>query len=76
MDKVKQWKPGQLVTLEGKTYRIKRNIGNIDNVCNNCAFLQRMCMSFPCNKCMGENLIDKNLHFERVYKASDFMKQL
>lgn len=37
---MKQWKPGQIVTIEGKKYRIKRLHPDNWRQCEKCAFMK------------------------------------
>ena len=34
----KKWKPGQLITICGEVYRVKRNCDKCVSFCKNCAF--------------------------------------
>lgn len=65
------WKAGQCVTINGKTYRVTK-LNNERYVCYFCAFNQKSCLEYPCNKC-GLNLImPNNCYLTRVHKLSDY----
>lgn len=66
------WKPGQLITICGEVYRIKRCEHSYDacmNICKNCAFdnspeCELRIYEPKYRNCM--KLIPFNCHFERV----------
>lgn len=64
------WKPGQLVTINGRTYRVVRNKSYV-LTCYICAFHDCQADNYPCNKCTENVLIDDNSYLQKIYKMSD-----
>ena len=56
------WKPGQLVTIEGKVYRVKKHIN--DYTCTLCAFIKR---KYFCKYPKCTEKIPFNCYFKQVY---------
>lgn len=46
-EEIKKWKPGQLITLRNKVYRVKE--AKDFQTCSNCAFANIKISEFPCN---------------------------
>ena len=63
------WKPGQLVTINHKTYQVKKSKYHW-GVCVFCAFLHYEPDADPCSKC-GVEKIPSGCYLKRIYKASD-----
>lgn len=57
-----KWKPGQLITIEGKIYRIRKKEYGI---CSLCAFLEHKCYYSQDKDCL--DLIPYNCYYEQVY---------
>ena len=71
MAKVKTWKAGQCVTINGKTYRIEKSNDGSD--CANCAFSNLEATVFPCNKCCNEDdFMQHECHLTRIWTSRDF----
>lgn len=67
------WKPGQLVTINHKTYQVTK-YKDCWGTCTLCAFLHYEPDVYPCSKC-GVSSKDAKIpwgcYFRRIYKASD-----
>lgn len=55
------WKPGNLVTVKGIVYRVKRS--NFGGVCQHCALNNGVCCTWP-NR--DKYLVPGNCYLERV----------
>lgn len=66
--KKKMWKPGHLVTIEDKVYRVKRTIGGSD--CNPCCGRNKPITSEPCNTCFNDYKMPFYCHFEEIKPKS------
>ena len=67
------WKPGQLITIEHKTYQVTKDKEHW-GVCALCAFLHYEPDAYPCSKCdisSKDVKIPWNCYLKRIYKASD-----
>lgn len=63
------WKPGQLVTIDHKTYQVR-----YWRACTLCAFLHYESDVYPCSKCAVSRedvKIPDKCYLKRIYKASD-----
>jgi len=71
------WKPGQLVTIHGKTYRITKlpeNSSKKYGTCIFCEFRHLEGSTYPCNMC--KQLISINCYLKRKYMLRDFKKTM
>lgn len=67
------WKPGQLVTIEHKTYQVVKD-KNYWGACTLCAFLHYDPDVDPCSMCdvsSKDAKIPEKCYLKRIYKASD-----
>jgi hypothetical protein len=62
------WKPGQLVTINRRTYRI---VKSCRYTCILCAFDHAEANEYPCKQCSQNILMPDGCYLKRVYKASD-----
>lgn len=66
------WKPGQLVTINRRTYRItKVNPKYRNYTCIYCEFRHMEAGDYPCSHCSHNVLMPDRCYLKRVYKASD-----
>ena len=49
---MKKYKPGQIVTIEGKQYRIKKGQPRIGPACNQCKYDNNRGCEAPCGWCL------------------------
>lgn len=59
------WKPGQLVTIEGKICRIKK-ITDDDIQCHSCEFEHQDWIKYPCSGCISGVLIPEYCNLKLV----------
>ena len=67
------WKPGQLVTINHKTYQVRKD-ENYWGACTLCAFLHYEPDVYPCSKCAVSSKdvkVPDKCYLKRIYKASD-----
>ena len=57
------WKPGQLITIRGIVYRVKRDYSG--NVCGQCALKTAISCSFPARR-YEQYSLPRNCYLERV----------
>lgn len=63
----KEYKPGQLITINRKVYRIAKEKGiGIHLMCNCCAFKQQNHLSYPCWECTVCDIFPSNCYFKLV----------
>lgn len=64
-----KWKPGQIVTLGGKIYRIKRTLYGSD--CQKCCGCYKPITSEPCHTCIEDfSRMPDDCHFEEIKPKS------
>lgn len=67
------WKPGQLVTIDHKTYQVRKDKYNF-GTCILCEFLRCESDVYPCSKCdvsSKDAKIPDGCYLRRIYKLSD-----
>lgn len=64
------WKPGQLVTINRRTYRIVKG-HKAWYTCILCDFEHMEPGDYPCKQCSWSTLMPDECYLKRVYKASD-----
>lgn len=47
-----KWKAGQIVTIEGKVYRVTKLNTRLDGCCIYCGFRFKECNEYPCVECI------------------------
>lgn len=47
-----KWKAGQIVTIEGKVYRVTKSRSGF-STCNDCACIDKDWSEYPCSECVG-----------------------
>ena len=68
-----KWKAGYLVTINKKTYRVKRIKGAEKlGICSHCDFLDSSVDAHPCSGCIIGELLPEDCALVRVYTARDF----
>ena len=65
------WKPGQLVTINRRTYRIVKGSSAYKYTCVFCEFLHTEANEYPCKQCSWSTLMPDGCYLKRIYKASD-----
>ena len=65
------WKPGQLVTINRRTYRIIKKSNSLGHPCIFCEFKRLESDEYPCKQCFQGTLMPYNCYLKRIYKASD-----
>jgi predicted Zn-ribbon and HTH transcriptional regulator len=68
------WKPGQIVTIRGKRYRITKAEDKYENyICIFCAFRQekkRILYPHPCKECGYEGRVPINCYLKQINPKS------
>lgn len=67
------WKPGQLVTIDHKTYQVREDKHHF-GPCLLCEFLHCESDVYPCSKCkvcIKDAKIPRGCYLRRIYKFSD-----
>lgn len=68
------WRAGQCVTINGKTFRIKKLKQTKYGCCIFCEFKNEEATNFPCSKCCNGELMQEDCYFKRIWMARDFSK--
>lgn len=62
------WKPGQIITIKGERYRIKKTLYGSD--CQKCCGISIPVASEPCHTCLLNSKMPPYCHFEEVKPKS------
>lgn len=67
-----KWKAGQIVTIEGKVYRVTKLDMRLDGCCIFCGFRFKECDEYPCVECIssGTGLIPYNSYLKEIKPKS------
>lgn len=65
------WKAGQIVTIDGEIYRVKKT-KNLSIGCIYCDFKNIEAYCSPCDKCIEKKLMQSGCYLKRIRTARDF----